>query len=141
MASLATASVGLTVNELRGDQRRYEVFQKTRRVLRVLRDLEISTPNRSGLPIIEIPLARHEDIDVIGRYLFERGIYVTMAAYPLVPKNEVGFRVQITAANDDEQIDRLCEVLIELDERYELQHGIDRGTKHVRAAQAREYRA
>ncbi len=141
VASLATASAGLTVNELRGDQCRYEVFRKTRRVLRVLRDLEISTPNRSGFPIIEIPLARHEDIDVIGRYLFERGIYVTMAAYPLVPKNEVGFRVQITAANDDEQIDRLCEVLIELDERYELQHGIDRGTKHVRAAQAREYRA
>ncbi len=107
----------------------------------MLRDLEISTPNRSGLPIIEIPLARHEDIDVIGRYLFERGIYVTMAAYPLVPKNEVGFRIQVTAANDDEQIDHLCEVLVELDERFELQHGIDRGTQHVRAARARECRA
>jgi hypothetical protein len=47
---------------------------------------------------------------------------VTLAAYPLVPKDEVGFRVQITAANGDEQIDRLCEVLADLDQRFRLQH-------------------
>ena len=40
----------------------------------------------------------------VGRFLFERGIYVTLAAYPLVPKDEVGFRIQVTAANTDEQI-------------------------------------
>jgi hypothetical protein len=45
-----------------------------------------------------------------------------MAAYPLVPKNEVGFRIQITSANTDEEIDRLCEVLGELSERFQLQH-------------------
>jgi hypothetical protein len=45
-----------------------------------------------------------------------------MAAYPLVPKDEVGFRIQITAANHDDEIDRLCEVLGELDERFQLQH-------------------
>jgi 8-amino-7-oxononanoate synthase len=72
--------------------------------------------------LIEIPLANHEDIDPVGRYLFDRGIYVTMAAYPLVPKDEVGFRIQITAANDDDQIDALCEVLGELDQRFRLQH-------------------
>ena len=43
----------------------------------------------------------------MGRYLFDRGIYVTMAAYPLVPKHEVGFRVQITAANSDEEVELL----------------------------------
>ena len=80
------------------------------------------SPNRSGYPLIEIPLARHEDIDVVGRYLFDRGIYVTMAAYPLVPKDEVGFRIQITAANGDEEIDLLCQVLGEISDRFELQH-------------------
>ena len=34
-----------------------------------------------------------------------------MAAYPLVPKNEVGFRIQTTAANTDEEIDELIRVL------------------------------
>jgi 8-amino-7-oxononanoate synthase len=91
-------------------------------VLQCLRDLDVYTPNRSGYPIIEVPLVRHEDIDVVGRYLFERGIYVTLAAYPLVPKDEVGFRIQVTAANGDDEIDRLCEVLVDVDRRFGLRH-------------------
>lgn len=121
VASLATTLAGLEVNGKRGDLYRFEVFRKTRMVLERLHDLGISTPNRSGFPLIEIPLADHRSIDRVGRFLFDRGIYVTMAAYPLVPKDEVGFRVQVTAANDDEQIDRLCEVLGELDAGFELQ--------------------
>ena len=31
---------------------------------------------------------------------------MTLAAYPLVPKDEVGFRVQLTAANTDAEVDR-----------------------------------
>lgn len=123
IASLATTLAGLEVNEKRGDLYRYEMYRKTKRVLDRLNELDIYTPNRSGYPLIEIPLARHEDIDPVGRYLFERDIYVTMAAYPLVPKDEVGFRVQITAANGDDEIDLLCAVLGEMSERFELQHG------------------
>ena len=59
-----------------------------------------------GFPIIEIPLRDHTRIDEVGRFLFERGVYVTLAAYPLVPKDEVGFRVQLTAANTDAEVDR-----------------------------------
>ena len=122
VASLATTIVGLEVNDDRGDLYRYEMYRKTRKVLERLHELDIYTPNQSGFPLIEIPLAHHDDIDVVGRYLFDRGIYVTMAAYPLVPKDETGFRIQITAANPDDQIDHLCEVLGEINERFELQH-------------------
>ena len=55
-----------------------------------------------------------------GRYLFDHGIYVTMAAYPLVPRDKVGFRIQMTAANDDEQIEELISVLTSLKERFQL---------------------
>ena len=122
IASLATTLAGLAVNEKRGDLARYKIFRLTKRVLDRLRELDINTPNRSGYPLIEIPLARHEDIDLVGRYLFDRGIYVTMAAYPLVPMDEVGFRIQITAANDEEEIDLLCAVLGEINDRFDLQH-------------------
>lgn len=44
-----------------------------------------------------------------------------MAAFPLVPKNEVGFRIQVTASNTDEEIDHLIEVLTNLRERFALQ--------------------
>ena len=36
---------------------------------------------------------------------------MTLAAYPLVPKEEVGFRIQVTAANTDDEIDELIDVL------------------------------
>ena len=76
--------------------------------------LGVYTPNRSGLPIIEIPLRDHDRIDAVGRFLFDRGVYVTLAAYPLVPKDEVGFRVQLTAANTDAEVDMLLAALEEL---------------------------
>jgi hypothetical protein len=57
-----------------------------------------------------------------------------MAAYPLVPKDEVGFRIQITAANEDEQIERLCEVLGLVNDRFKLQHGDHRELLRERAA-------
>jgi 7-keto-8-aminopelargonate synthetase-like enzyme len=53
--------------------------------------------------------------------LFHAGIYVTLAAYPLVPRSEVGFRVQVTAANSDDEVEELCAALRELAERFELQ--------------------
>jgi 8-amino-7-oxononanoate synthase len=121
VASLATVIAGLQVNETRGDMLRQELHRKTATVLTCLKDLEIATPNESGFPIIEIPLAKHEDVDEVGRFLFERGIYTTIAAYPLVPKSEVGFRIQITAANEDSQIDLLTQVLSELSEKFRLQ--------------------
>jgi 8-amino-7-oxononanoate synthase len=45
---------------------------------------------------------------------------VTLAAYPLVPKDEVGFRVQLTAANTVEEVDRLIAALEELAARGDL---------------------
>ena len=94
IASLATVLAGFDVNEKRGDAIRADLWRKTAKVLDCLDRLGAHTPNRSGLPVIEVPLARHEDIDDVGRFLFDNGIYVTLAAYPLVPKSEVGFRIQ-----------------------------------------------
>jgi 8-amino-7-oxononanoate synthase len=122
VASLATTLVGLDVNDRRGDDLRFDVYRRTKRVLECLAELGIHTPNRSGYPVIEVPLARHDDIDAVGRYLFDNGIYVTLAAYPLVPKHEVGFRIQVTAANTDEEIEHLCAVLADVRDRFDLVH-------------------
>jgi 8-amino-7-oxononanoate synthase len=119
-ASLATVLAGFDVNDARGDELRADLWRKTDQVLRALDALGIHTPNRSGFPIIEVPLARHEDIDAAGRFLFERGIYVTLAAYPLVPKSEVGFRIQITSANSQAEIEQLVDVVGELANAFDL---------------------
>ena len=125
IASLATVLAGLDVNERRGDALREVVHHHSARVLETLCKLGVHTPNRSGLPIVEIPLRDHRRIDAVGRLLFARGIYVTLAAYPLVPKAEVGFRVQLTAANTDAEVDSLIGVLEELAAREELQSTAD----------------
>ena len=120
VASLATVLAGFDVNERRGDELRAHLHVLTARVLDALERLDVETPNRSGFPIIEIPLRDHDRIDPVGRFLFERGVYVTLAAYPLVPKDEVGFRVQLTAANTVEEVDRLIDAVTELTDRGEL---------------------
>jgi 8-amino-7-oxononanoate synthase len=76
--------------------------------------LGVATPNHSGMPIVEIPLRDHLRIGEVGQLLFDRGVYVTLAAYPLVPREEVGFRVQVTAANTDAEVDALLAALEEL---------------------------
>jgi 8-amino-7-oxononanoate synthase len=126
IASLATVLSGLEVNERRGDAIRAALWSKTATVLDALDRLGAHTPNRSGFPIIEVPLARHEDIDAVGRFLFDNGIYVTLAAYPLVPRDEVGFRIQVTAANTDAEIEQLVDVLGRLTNSFDLQPARER---------------
>jgi 8-amino-7-oxononanoate synthase len=120
VASLATVLEGLRVNEQRGDQLRTKLHHLTSRVLERVVELGIATPNQSGFPIVEIQLADPDAVDEVGDMLFDRGIYATIAAYPLVPRDEVGFRLQLTAANTDAQVDHLNKVLGEVADRFQL---------------------
>ena len=120
-ASLATVLAGFRVNDAEGTTSGEALYRKTARVLDRIAELGLRTLNTSGLPIIELPLGESDDIDAVGRFLFDRGIYVTLAAYPLVPKSQVGFRVQVTAANGDDEIDQLNEVLGELATTFDMQ--------------------
>jgi 7-keto-8-aminopelargonate synthetase-like enzyme len=122
-ASLATALAGLEVNDRRGDAIRADLHRKTVRVLDHVAGLGVRTLNSDQLPIVEIPLVNASDLDAVAGFLWEQGIYVTLAAYPLVPRDRVGFRAQITALNSDDDIDRLNAVLTRLSERFPLRPG------------------
>jgi 8-amino-7-oxononanoate synthase len=119
-ASLATVMAGFDVNEKRGDAIRTDLYRKTMKVLDHVRGLGVFTPNTGSTPVIELPLAAGEDIDEVGKLLWDRGIYVTLAAYPLVPRDQVGFRAQVTAANSDAELDQLNAVITELAEAGKL---------------------
>ncbi|MCT4354017.1 aminotransferase class I/II-fold pyridoxal phosphate-dependent enzyme [Streptomyces sp. Je 1-79] len=124
-ASLATALAGLDVNAERGDDIRADLHRKTAHILDHVHGLDIATPNTDGLPIIEIPLAEAQDLEAVAAFLWGRGIYVTLASYPLVPRNKVGFRIQVTAANTDEEIEQLNAALTDLSGRFALQRRQD----------------
>ena len=119
-ASLATVLAGFDVNEARGDALRAELHRLSARVLSHVHGLGAMTPNTSGYPIIELPLAPGRDLADVARTLWSRGIYVTLAPYPMVPRDQVGFRIQITAAHTDAQIDQLNHTLTELWARGDL---------------------
>jgi 8-amino-7-oxononanoate synthase len=123
-ASLATVLAGFKVNDAEGDELRAALCRKSHRVLERISELGMRTLNSSGFPIIELPLGDGDDIDAVGRFLYDRGIYVTLAAYPLVPKSQVGFRVQVTAANGDDEIEQLNDTLSALVERFEMQRAV-----------------
>jgi 8-amino-7-oxononanoate synthase len=117
IASLASTLLGLQVNARRGDELRAMLYGKTRRVLDHLDKLGAATLNTSSFPIIEVPVAEVDDLDRVGGLLFDRGIYATLAFYPGVPRHEVGFRLQLTAAHTGDQVDELLVVLDELADR------------------------
>jgi len=110
-ASLASVLAGFEVNARRGDALRQTLFRHTARVLDHVRTLGVATPNRTGTPIIEIPLASSAKIGLVADLLWREGVYVTLAAYPLVPRDQVGFRIQLTAAHTDEEIDGLLKTI------------------------------
>jgi 8-amino-7-oxononanoate synthase len=113
-ASLASAQAGLQVNDIRGDRFRADLHRMTSRVLEHVRELGLRTPNTTGTPIVELPLGEGTDLAAVTWFLWERGIYVTVAAYPLVPRTAAGVRIQTTAAHTDAQIDQLLSTLTEL---------------------------
>jgi len=82
IASLASALVGLQINDARGDELRAVLYGRTRRVLDHLDKLGAATLNTSGFPIIEVPLADPDDLPRAGRFLLDHGIYATLAFYP-----------------------------------------------------------
>lgn len=118
VASLATVLAGFDVNAARGDALRAELARLTGRLLDTVHALGLRTPNTSGLPIVELPLSPGAGIDEVGQRLWDRGVYATLAPYPMVPRDQVGVRFQVTAANTDADIDTLTATLTDLSDRF-----------------------
>jgi 8-amino-7-oxononanoate synthase len=114
VASLASALAGLDVNDARGDVLRATLHRMTSRILGHIRDLGVQTLNTSGTPIIELPVADGRRLVDVASDLWRRGLYVTLAPYPGVTREHEGFRVQVTSAHTDAQVDALLRSLTDL---------------------------
>lgn len=72
VASLPTVLEGLRVNETRGDRLRAKLPRLTGRVLARVNELAIAKPNRSGFPIVEVPLADPDTVNGVLGEVAER---------------------------------------------------------------------
>ena len=113
-ASLASVLAGMDLNEAKGDLLRADLYRMSRRILDHVRALGMTTLNTDNTPIIELPIAADRDLVEVSHDLWRRKLFVTLAPYPGVPRDKVGFRIQVTAAHTDEHVDHLIDALSEL---------------------------
>ncbi|GAB2604453.1 2-amino-3-ketobutyrate CoA ligase [Paractinoplanes abujensis] len=114
VASLATVMAGLDVNDKRGDELRGHLYRLTAKLLSHVRGMGVHTLNVHDTPVVEIPISPEHDLIAVSERLWRAGQYVTLAPYPGVPRDEIGFRVQLTAAHTEQHVDDLNAVLTEL---------------------------
>jgi glycine C-acetyltransferase len=65
-------------------------------------------------PIVPIMLGEARLAQEMARHLLVRGIYVVGFSYPVVPKGRARIRVQISAAHEQEHLDRAIEAFAEV---------------------------
>lgn len=108
-ASLATLLRGLEINEKHGDENRKKLSDLTLRTINGLRGLGYKVLNKTGFPIISVSVGDTEKLIKTANMLFDEGILVTVAPYPMMKKGEEVHRITITSANTEEEVDKLIE--------------------------------
>lgn len=83
----------------------------TQRVLGSLALVDVAIIDVAGQPVVEIPLAHPDEIDALGSYLLENGIYAATDGGPSI-------RLRICAAHTWEQVEQLVRTLHEISDRF-----------------------
>ena len=106
-ASLATMLKGLDINEKRGDYLRKTLWKRTEEAIVGLRKLGFTVMNKTGFPILSVHVGDTEALIETANLLFDEGILVTVAPYPMMPKGSECHRITMTAANTSTEVDQL----------------------------------
>lgn len=111
VASLATALAGLDVNAERGDELRRQLHRLTTRAIDGARERGWAVDNPLAFPVINLMTGGVERTIAASRVMWEHGILFTPSVFPAAPLDRGGFRISITAANTDDDVDRLLAAL------------------------------
>lgn len=106
-ASLATLLQGLTINEKRGDKYREILWNLTDMAIKGIRKLGYKVLNKTGFPIISVHIGDTEKLIKTANSLYDEGILVTVAPYPMMKKGEEVHRITMTSANTKEEVEQL----------------------------------
>ena len=89
------------------DQIRNQLWQVTNQTVRGLTELGFTVLNKTGFPIVSVHVGNTPDLVTTANMLFDEGILVTVAPYPMVKEGEECHRITLTSANTQEEVDRL----------------------------------
>ncbi len=120
IAALSCLLKSFEINRREGDEIRAHLYKISKNLEKGIDEMGWKNENHTGFPVYRLTMEQAEDMDFVGNFLYEHGIYVTLAPYPLVPRHEAGFRIQLTAANTQAEVDHLMEVLKKLNKKVKI---------------------
>ncbi len=111
VASLASAIAGLKLNRREGEQWREQLYKLTYKLVTEAKAMGFEVINDNFFPIVCIVIGKTNEVVRACKILWEYGILITPALFPIVPMDQGLLRFSITAANTEEEIDRVLEAL------------------------------
>lgn len=115
-ASLSTLLTGLEINEKRGEAYRKKLWDITDASIKGLRELGFTVMNETGFPIASVWVGDTDDLIATSNILFDEGILVTVAPYPMVRKGDECHRLTFTASNTEEEVTTLLNAFTKVKE-------------------------
>lgn len=106
-ASLQSLITGLAVNSHSGDILRKKLYDLSFQAINGLRDLGFYIDNNTYFPIVSVWIGDSKHLIEASKILWNNGILITLAPYPMVRRGEETLRITVTAANDEEEVAQL----------------------------------
>jgi 8-amino-7-oxononanoate synthase len=106
-ASLQSLLLGLDVNARDGAELRQRLYRLSKRTIDGLRNLGFTIDNDTYFPIVSVWIGSTQHLTAASRILWEHGILITLAPYPMVRKGNECLRITVTAANTQAQVESL----------------------------------
>jgi len=79
-------------------------------------------------PIVPVMLYNAKLAQDIARDLYDEGIYVIGFSFPVVPKGQARIRTQLSAAHEQEHLDRAIEAFTKIGKKYDI---LGKGKKEI----------
>ncbi len=123
VASLASAIAGLKLNKTEGEQWRAQVYRLTYKLVTEAKAMGFEVVNKNYFPIVGVVVGNTKQVIEACHILWEYGMLITPAIFPIVPLNRGLLRFSITASNTEAEIDRALDSLRAVRQRLKLAVG------------------
>ena len=120
VASLASAIAGIRINAVEGEAWRRQIYELTHQLVVGAKTLGFEVVNENDFPIVGVVIGTTRNVIAACQVLWEFGILITPALYPIVAMDRGLLRFSITAANTQEEIERSLEALAAVKARLAL---------------------
>lgn len=115
-ASLQSVLTGLEVNSNQGDEIRKRLYGLTKQAVDGLRGLGFFIDNETYFPIVSVWIGNTEHLTAASKILWDNGILITLAPYPMVRHGQETLRITITAANTEHEVGSLVKAFSQVKE-------------------------